>query len=529
MLNLNNSALTGYLKASEGKDGYSALMDLKTNNLDPLLALAGLKTKRLFGPAKVKGTVAGTPTHIRIDQSYTILNTEIKIDGDLSNPATDLGYDLNIKASHPNLSLLLSDPSKPSSPLSISAVAKGNLRQVDLPQVNISVGDLILIGSVLYGMGDHTLVKANLKASKGNIMALLGGTHTISSSKGPKNLSSSQSNSASQSSKNKERWSREPIDLSFFRATDADIQLSAPDCSTDKITIKDIVLSAQLKQGKFDFKQKAQVAGGTLNTEISGKITEALEATVDLNLNNVSLQQLSMAFADYKDVEGKGFFQFSGKTQGKSEFELISNLSGNAKIETQETLLKGWDLKHISQSLKGINTLSKSMDFANMMGKVKDKNSKQTQINISSSLTVQQGVLTTRDFKLVGDGIKVDGQGQLSLPAWTLDSTANVILTDLNDKMGIPAYARGPLDNLSYGMHTNQFMQVIYQNYLSGAVEKALGLKKGDNPLSKILGLKSKNNQPSSPSDAEPGKKAPLADNELGKAIGNVLGKLLEN
>lgn len=530
VLNLNNSSLTGYLKAGEGKNGYSAFMDLKTSNLDALLALAGVKTKRPLGVAKVKGTMAGTPTHIQINQVYAILNGEIKIDGELSNPATNLGYNLDIKASHPNLSLLLEDASKPASAISIAALAKGTLNQIDLPQLTVSAGPLNLSGSALYGRGERSLIKANLKANKGNIMALLGGSHTISSSKTPQHLSASQSKAASQAAKGASRWSREPIDVSFLRTIDMDVRLSAPDCSTDKLMIKDLALSVQLNQGKFDFKQTARLAEGSLNTQISGKITDVIDAMVDLNLNNVSLQQLSIAAADYKDVEGKGSVQFSGKTQGKSQFELISALSGKGKIETRDTLLKGWDLKHISQSLKGMKGLSKSMNFENMMGKVKDKNTKQTKINMSSSLTAQEGVFNANDFKLAGDGVKAEGQGRLSLPAWTLEATANVILTDLDDKMSIPAYARGPLDNLSYGMRTDQLMQSIYQNYLSGAVEKALGLKKGDNPLSKILGLKSKDDQSPPPSsDTEAGKKEPLAKNDLEKVVGNVLGNLLRN
>ena len=522
VMKLNNASLSGSLKASEGAKGYSASMDLSTNNLDTLLALADVKSKRKFGSAKVKGSVSGNPAHLNINQTYSLLNGVFSVKGSVSNPATNLSYDLFVKANHPNLAQLLGDASKPRQRLVASTRVKGSPTKVDLSQLNLNVGSVRAMGSATYGMGKRTTIKADLNVPQGNLMHLVGG-----GAKAAQSSSSASSGGASSggSPSNGSKWSKDPIDLTFLKQTDADIKIKAADLSVDKLPLKNANIGLKLNNGNLDLSATSQAAGGMMNTRLSASITNTIAANIQLYLENVSLKQVGTALADYKDLEGRGTIQFTGKTQGRSQHELISNLNGKAKLTTKEAVLKGWDMEHLGQSIGSLQGLTKSFTFDKMMGSVKDSR-KQTRLQASANFNVQNGVVNTNDFKVIGDGIKADGKGAVNLPAWNMNSKADVYLTGLDDQNAIPAYAKGPLDNLSYGMQTGKLMQFVYTKFLSGTIEKALGLKKGSNPLGQLLGLK-----PSKQAPQQAGQQPQEGSNqdELGKAVGSVLKGLFGN
>ena len=548
-LALNEVSLKGNLSVRTLQKGHAATLDLSLNSLKALLNLMGIKSPYSLDSLRLKGTLSGTPALVKVQQTLSVLDGTLSFSGTVSNLMSSLAYDMIIKAQNLNLSQILKNVLKPSQKLFLSTRVRGSLSHIEISQINLRLASIKALGSISYDRSSpRPLLKADLTIPQGNFMDLLAvssASNQASSSSNPdSNAARNRTNTVSlpqqvsqKTSRDKSsHWSREPLNRAFLKNTDLDISLTAHDMSLKSLPIGKAIMRLKADKGTVTFSKQADMAGGKLTIDLSGKIQEKITAEMQLYLKNASLNQLALTVGNFKDLEGTGTLQFAGKTQGHSQYDLVSNLNGKGDIKTQNAVLRGWDIKSLNQSIGSLQGLTKSLTFDKMMDKIKDKEKKkQTKFSLTSSFSMNQGVASSTDTKLVGTGISMDGKGRLNLPQWTLDATALVFLTSLDPKNGIPAYARGSLDNLSYGMETAQLMKYIYTKFLKGTVEKALGLKEGS-PLGKLLGLDS-SKEPSSKENPQATKKpltsqkkgSPSSSQNIEKAIGNVLGTLLGN
>jgi uncharacterized protein involved in outer membrane biogenesis len=258
-----------------------------------------------------------------------------------------------------------------------------------------------------------------------------------------------------------ERWSRERLDLSVLRAADADIKLSAPaitytDIKVDQpqlaMTLKDEVLELTKLSGKAfggGFGMTAQVADRKIPTMRYALKVDGADAAKFLggasgggdNKGLMSALELLFPVSNLKLVSGTLGADVNVSSHGRSEFEMISNLSGKGAMTFTNAVIEGIDVCRISDQLDRLNGLQ------GFVGLAASALGGQTKIsNFNGRFDIANGVATLPQQQLNPECANVTFAGTTNLPAWLVDIQARASFPAHTDFPGVVVGQKGPLD-----------------------------------------------------------------------------------
>ena len=244
-----------------------------------------------------------------------------------------------------------------------------------------------------------------------------------------------------------EKWDTTPIDLSGLKAVNAKFDLSVQKILIQKVKIGASALSTTLKNGILDLAlNELNLYDGTGKGTVRVNAEEPVsKISSKFTIENIQLKPLLTDAADFSKLEGKGLFQTSLTTSGKSQADMVSALNGDGQILFEDGSISGINLAAMARNITTAFTDSgeaQKTDFA----------------EISGTYLIKNGILTNNDLKLLNPFIRLSGSGTVELPPKTLTYRIEPKLVATPEGQGgnsasgvaVPIIVSGPWDNLKY-------------------------------------------------------------------------------
>jgi len=241
-----------------------------------------------------------------------------------------------------------------------------------------------------------------------------------------------------------QRWSREPINTDVLGLVDANIDLKAEAVLYKTFRVDQPKIVAVLKDKVLDIQRVA----GTMfdgGFEMQGKVDGrgVPVASSSLTITKANVGKALFQAAEFDIATGILSFGMDLSARGRSQFDMISALSGKGNIDVVDGVVKGFDLKRVSDNLKNINQLAGLLGvLSSAMGGGQTKFS-----SLKGSFGIAKGTMTTNDLQLVADAGAGSARGFVDLPRWNMDMTADFRLTEHASAPPFRVRAVGPPDN----------------------------------------------------------------------------------
>ncbi|MBL4802277.1 MAG: AsmA family protein [Emcibacter sp.] len=321
------------------------------------------------------------------------------------------------------------------------------------------------------------------------------------------------------------QWTKQAMDLSLLSAYEGRARISAASLQFnnylfDKPTFETILKDGILSVNNFT----GRLFGG--DVLLSGRFGGVPNADMSLNvtLKKASLSQAAKSSAGVAPVTG--FFDLSGKFtgRGKSQFDMISSLSGEGKIIASPGLISGIDIPALSSQLTEMDT---NNDFLKLLGTTLSGGETPYKGGVSN-ITVKNGKVGFSPFDIELDGAKSKVKMAVDLLNWTIRSDGRLSLVDHPNAPPIGVSIRGDVSNPSIIYKTDRLKKYVGAKIASKMLQKLVG---GEGGLEGLFGGQPKKNAPvpMAPATNETGQVAPKEKlkpvEEFGKRL---LQKLFE-
>jgi uncharacterized protein involved in outer membrane biogenesis len=444
--------------------------------------LAPSTTVRRLGPLMVDGGVDGTFDALTLNFGAQVGGSTLQLAGEIYNLTEHLGYDLSVDLANPKfgeLAELLTGTS--SERTDVGAVRiKGRLRgdavEAKISEFDLSIGETSVGGVLTLRVDQPTpYIKADLEAGLLNADLFMGGAtaaaETRSDQPGGGEGAATGGGEASRSGAAAPvgRWSTKPIDLAVLRAVDGEFALKADALIAGGNRFEEAVLGLTLQDGTLNIHTlRGRIFDGQIEAE--GRVVEAGVATAILafNLTDVDLAAALRQAADVEAVTGRASIDGRFATEGRSEYDLISALSGDARLNARDGSVQGVDLPAVSAKLDDLNSTEDFLVLAQtgLSGGTTRLDS------LDGTITVQNGLARTDDLRILADRGEGTVRGTADLPGWRLDLRALFRLTEHAEAPPIGVRLSGPIDT-----PRREFLLEEMQAYMAERLAKSVARK----------------------------------------------------
>lgn len=310
-------------------------------------------------------------------------------------------------------------------PLAIRGKASGSGNTYNFSDAKIGLDGMNATGTLSVSTGGkRPLVKGKLALDRIDTNIYLG-------AEGGANAGGS----AGGKSTGEEGWSSEPIDLGGLKAVDADFALSAHEILVRRIRIGESALALRLDNGVLNadlsrIELYKGAGSGTLTLDGSGRVPEA---AASFSIAGVAAEPLLTDAADFTRLQGLSAISLSVNTIGRSQREMAGALGGKGEVRFTNGAIKGVNIAELVRTvLQGAVTGwqsggGKDTDFSELGG----------------TFTIDRGILTNKDLKLLSPLVRVAGAGTVDLPNRSLDYRVEPKLAATLEGQGGKADARG--------------------------------------------------------------------------------------
>jgi AsmA protein len=216
-------------------------------------------------------------------------------------------------------------------------------------------------------------------------------------------------------------WSDTAIDLSAFRLVDAELKLSLGRLLFQDIKVGQTQLRVALKDriliSTFDEIQLYDGRGSGL-VKIDGAAAVPVIGA-NFTIDGTSAAPLLKDAANFDWVAGRAKVTLAIGGQGTTEHQIVASLQGRADVQFRDGAVVGYNVTKLLQGvMQGrIPSLERNgaerTDFSEM----------------AASFTIQNGIATNKDLRLISPVIRISGSGSASLPERTMDYTVRPKLT----------------------------------------------------------------------------------------------------
>jgi uncharacterized protein involved in outer membrane biogenesis len=458
--------------------------------------VGGPKLGALVASASVRGDLTASD----IDTKVGIGPGEISARGRLTNlvSGSPLG-NLAINASHPDMvafARLLAPDYSPSKtdlgPFALKTDLALAANAMTLANLEGNAGPVGFKGSANIDTdGPRPRVVATLETGEIVVDWFLPaqkGAGAVNSRSGGASTSGAATSRGSASPTGGKRWSREPIELSGLRAADADIKLSSPAITYTNIRVDQPRLSIKLDDGVLDltelsgnafgggFNMTGQVAAGDVPTMRYAMRVENADAAKFVGEGAsgergvMSVLDLLFPVSDVKLASGRLGADLDVTSRGRSEFEMISNLAGEAAMRFTDAVVEGIDVCQISDQLDRLNGIE------GFLGLASSGRGGQTKIaNFDGRFDLANGIATLPQQQINAECAAVAFSGTTNLPAWTVDIQARAGFPAHPEFADIVVEQKGPLDAPNTRLvNINEINQFIVSKAAGSILRKLL-------------------------------------------------------
>lgn len=239
-----------------------------------------------------------------------------------------------------------------------------------------------------------------------------------------------------------------PLALSGLRSVDADLTLALGGLVLPHMKLDQAIVKANLTDGLLNAQMKSvTVFGG------SGKASLVVDARGDepvfhqtLEVSGVKTQPFLTELAGVKKIAGTGAVRFEISSHGNSPRDIVRHLAGKGDINVANGSVAGADLAAVAHLLETV--LSGDIPT----GAVGDD--AQTPFrSLSADFLVENGVMHSRNMRLMNPAVEIDGRGDVDLADQQLELHFNPRPAPgmRNSGIGIPFYVKGTWEKPRFG------------------------------------------------------------------------------
>ena len=468
-----NITVRGTVDAVSPKPNLDLALGLKNSSIANITQLFGTGPREsasgISGAVDLRGTATGWLDNLGVDLSTRIGDAELTAAGSIS-AADTLGYNVALSARHPDATRFVNDLGADYRPaaenlgaLDMSADLSGGKSALRVANLKGSFGSASIAGDmdVAFG-GPRPRIVGSVNTSEIFVDLFMPRPDPAASQAGGSR--GGQRSTAS-------RWSSDPLDLSPLRLADAQLDIAARGIiygpytfAEPKLTlsVQDGVLSIDPLVGKL-FAGEVDVRGRLLDDEVP-----ALELAV--NLSGADLQRAIVDIVGLDAVAGMLGIEGSVSARGRSERELVSALNGTASISATQGVIRGIDLKTLSDRLKRLNEIP---DYLALLQTT--MNGGETRFStLGGAVRIENGVMASSDFGGDLEGARLTGQAVVDLPRWIMDLQSEVRLTEHPQAPPLGLVLRGPLDSPQRDVKTQRLERYLAQRVGGTLLQKVL-------------------------------------------------------
>ncbi len=208
-------------------------------------------------------------------------------------------------------------------------------------------------------------------------------------------------------------WPKEPIDLAGLQTINADLALTTQQLLFQRYKIDSAKLDLHLKDGVLkavlnDLRMYGGRGAGVVTIDASKK--GAIAVAPKLSVNGLQAHPFLVDAINLDKIEGVGTLTLDLKGAGANTDQLMKSLGGNASFRFEDGAVRGINLAQISRQVQSALTgqavgSAAKTDFAEM----------------AAGFTVNNGVATTSDFRLINPYIRVTGKGGMDIGQQTFN------------------------------------------------------------------------------------------------------------
>ena len=531
-----NLTLKGTVDALAPRPHFDLALTLKNKNVANIIQLFASQPQNggleYSGAIDARGTMAGSLDNLSVDLSTRVGDSKLGVAGSVSMSDT-LSYNVTVSAEHPDAARFVNEFGADYRPaaanlggLKLSADVSGTDKGAEVSNLEGAFGPASIAGALSLALdGPRPRVTGKLNASE--ILVDLFLPRPDPSSAQDASRSGSQKTTVS-------RWSSNPIDLSILRSADVALEITARGIIYGAYTFADPKLSLSVQEGVLSvdplvgklFDGDVDVRGRLSDNEIP-----ALELAI--NLTDADLQRAIVDIVGLDAVAGRVGIEGSVSALGRSERELVSALNGTAMFAAQKGVIRGFDLKSLSDRLKRLNEIP---DYLALLQTT--LNGGETRFTtFGGTFRINDGVMTSSDLGGDLDGARLSGQTIVDLPRWLIDLKSEVRLTEHPQAPPLGLRVQGALDAPQRDVKSQKLERYLTQRVGGTLLQKILP-KKARGIGSLLLGGTGKAQGTAAPRESgeeeasqqqqeqrQPQKPEPLTPESLLKGLFKGLGK----
>ena len=339
---------------------------------------------------------------------------------------------------------------------------------VSFKKANVSLNGVEASGDGAVKLGAPLNIRTSLKFAKLDFAALAGeGNGAVNGKQGPAGPSDA------------------PVDLSFLKGLDAKVEVAADKIGYGKVFAGPVKTTLVVSGGTADLTvPKSPFYGGTIAAKMSANGSGDTSAIkLDMTIAGATAAPLLHDAAGFDRLEGKLDTNVAVSGAGKTTKALRRSLDGNASVKFSNGALRGIDIAEVYNNLVGLLA----------SGFKQDDSKKTTFTELGASFSIKGGVAQTKDIKLLGPLVRMDGAGKIDLAEQTLEINLNPrVVASLSGQggdiatkgIGVPVIVDGSLSAPRIRPDLSSLMKDP-----KGALEtlKQLGLPTGKLNLDKLL------------------------------------------
>jgi hypothetical protein len=394
-----------------------------------------------------------------IDTQTEAAGTIVKATGNLTGLDKAPKIDLGIEASHGNLVQLVrlfAEDWRPANanlgPFAFATRLKGDASNIEFGDLRSRFGSVNLAGKAALALaGAKPKLTATLTSNEVLVDSFLPAKRAAENSSSPSIVpvayrpgAEAPQNPSFKRTAVSQSWSREALDLTALKSFDAEIDLAAAaviheNWRVDKPNLQLLLANGVATLPKF----VGQMFGGAFN--ITGKLdANAVPiANMTLNVEKANVRQALFKVANINIADGTLNFATNLSSSGKSVADMVSRLAGDAKLDTRDGVVQGFDLKSMSQKLNNIDNIVNLL--ALFQGGMSGGSTKFS--SLTGTFKVENGIVRSNDIKLIAESGEGQAVAMADLPQWQIDTLAKFRLTDFKDAPAFSMKLQGELDN----------------------------------------------------------------------------------
>jgi uncharacterized protein involved in outer membrane biogenesis len=442
-----------------------------------------------LGAVALSGTLDGGPETLNFDTRTEAAGALLAIAGKVNSVFVAPKVDLGIEASHSSVAQLVRlfaadyRPAASLGSFAASAKVQGDSTLLQFSDLRIKAGPVTAAGDARLGLGGKPRVDASLSAGEIPLDGFLPGRRQADLHPSFRDMIESGLlvPAKSQFSAHGEprpglqpiaaapraavavggipdRWSRQPIDLSWQTGFDGGLKLDARALTYGRTRLESLNLGISLADGVITIERLgAQLYGGKLSA--SGRLSADGALALQLALDRAQMREALLGVGDVDVAEGVMDADAALTTSGHSVAEMAGRLNGSGKFAVRNGVVRGFDLKAADDRLHGVDSPTSLLAVlqAGLTGGKTDFSS------LTGSFHAANGLISSNDVKLVADGGDATGSAQINLPVYVVDARAEFHLASAPSGPPLVMRLAGPLDGPRRFMDINEIQTWLIQ------------------------------------------------------------------